>query len=429
MMKKMFVFLVVLLMTRLPVTLAENWNGWRGPRGDGTSSETGVPVRWDGESGHNVAWKVEVPGKGHASPIVWEGRIFLVTCVEDTGERVLLCLDCDTGRTIWQQTVIRAPLETLHRLNSRASSTPATDGQSVFVVFLEVDGQTVPAPNVGTPRPITPGVMVVASYDFDGNEQWKVKPGEFVSAHGFSSNPIVYGDLVIVNGDHDGDGYIVALDRLTGDIRWKTDRPNNTRSYVTPIIRTLGGRIQMVLGGSLSVFSYDPATGQAHWNIQGPTEQFVASVVSDDRMLYLTAGYPEKHILAIRPDGLGDVTDTHIEWRTKRGAAYVPSPIIEGPWLLVVSDAGVGSCFEAANGKRLWMERIGGGHSASMVSAEGKVYVLSDKGLTTVIRPGPELDIITTNRLGERCSASPAISGGRIYIRGENHLYAIGPSG
>ncbi len=425
-MKRVLVFLVLALTAKTPAILAENWSGWRGPRGDGTSLETEVPLRWDGEAGRNVAWKAEVPGRGHASPIIWDERIFLVTCVEDTKERVLLCLDCDTGRTIWRQTVVSAPLETLHRLNSRASSTPATDGKSVFVVFLEVDGKTVPAPNVGTPRPITPGVMVVASYDFDGNEQWKVKPGEFISAHGFSSNPVLYGDLVIVNGDHDGDGYIVALDRANGEVRWKTSRPNNTRSYVTPIIRTMGGRTQMVLGGSLSVFSYDPTTGRAHWNMRGPTEQFVASVVSDDKMLYLTAGYPEKHILAIRPDGLGDVTDTHVEWRTKRGAAYVPSPIIEGPYLLVVSDAGIGSCFEAASGMRLWMQRIGGGHSASMVSADGKVYVLSDEGAMTVIRPGPKFDVVAMNKLGERCSASPAISGGRIYIRGEKHLYAIG---
>ena len=425
-MKKVLVLWVLASLAMAPAVRAENWSGWRGPRGDGTSLETEVPLRWDGKADRHVAWKIEVPGKGHASPIVWAERIFLVSCDEEKKERVLLCLDRDTGRTIWRRPVVSGPLETLHRLNSRASSTPATDGKSVFVVFLKVDGRTVPAPNVGTPRPITPGVMVVASYDFEGNEQWKVKPGEFISAHGFSSNPVLHGDLVIVNGDHDGDGYIVALDRASGDVRWKTSRPNHTRSYVTPIIRTMGGRTQMVLGGSLSVFSYDPTTGKAHWNIRGPTEQFVASVVSDDKMLYLTAGYPEKHILAIRPDGRGDVTDTHIEWRTNRGAAYVPSPIIEGPYLLVVSDAGIGSCFEAASGKRLWMERIGGGHSASMVSADGKVYVLSDEGVTTVIRPGPKFDVVAMNKLGERCSASPAISGGRIYIREEKHLYAIG---
>jgi len=367
-----------------------------------------------------------VEGVGHSSPIVWGERIFLGSCLEDENERVLLCLDRDTGKTLWQKTVFSAPLETKHRLNSRASGTPATDGKSVFVAFLEVDGRTIPAPNVGTPRPITPGVMVVSSYDLDGNEQWKVKPGEFISAHGFSSNPVLYGDLVIVNGDHDGDGYIVALDRASGDVRWKTSRPNNTRSYVTPIIRTMDGRTQMVLGGSLSVFSYDPATGKPHWNIRGPTEQFVASVVSDEKMFYLTAGYPEKHILAIRPDGSGDVTDSHIKWRTNRGASYVPSPIIEGPYLVVVSDAGIGSCFEAASGDRLWMERLGGGHSASMVSAGGNVYVLSDEGVMTVIRPGPKYNVVAKNKLGERCSASPAISGGRLYVRGEKHLYAIG---
>ena len=425
-MKHALVFLVFVSLTKGTLVLAENWPGWRGPRGDGTSTETEVPVRWDGETDQNIAWKVKLPGVGHASPVVWDKKVFLVSCIEEKKERVLLCLDRDTGVKLWQKTVFTAPLETLHRLNSRASGTPATDGKSIFVAFLEVDGRTVPAPNVGTPRPITPGVIVVASYDLDGNEQWKVKPGEFISAHGFSSNPVLHDDLVIVNGDHDGDGYIVALDRANGNVRWKTDRLNNTRSYVTPIIRDMDGRTQMVLGGSLSVFSYDPATGKPHWNIRGPTEQFVASVVSDGSMFYLTAGYPEKHILAIHPDGRGDVTDTHIKWRTNRGASYVPSPIIEGPYLVVVSDAGIGSCFEAASGDRLWMDRIGGGHSASLISAAGNVYLVSDEGVTTVIRPGPQFEVVAKNALGERGSASPAISGGRIYIRGEKHLFAIG---
>ena len=148
-------------------------------------------------------------------------------------------------------------------------------------------------------------------------------------------------------------------------------------------------------------------------------------MVYDGRFLFITGGFPARHILAIRPDGSGNVTDTHIAWRTNRGAAYVPSPIVEGPYFLIVSDNGIASCFEAKNGNRLWMERLGGGHSASTVSAGGLVYFVSDKGVTTVVRPGKKFEVVAKNELGERCSASPAISGGTIYIRGHKNLFAI----
>ncbi len=405
---------------------AENWNGWRGPRGDGTSHEQELPIEWDGRSGHNVRWKVAVPGEGHSSPIVWDDRVFLTSCLNDSQERLLLCFDRHTGRQLWRQTVLRSKLETKHARNSRASSTPATDGELVVVAFLQVDGRTIPAPNVSTPRPITPGEIVVAAYDLQGNQKWQTEVGSFVSAHGFCSNPVIYQDLVIINGDHDGDAYIVALDRHTGQERWRDQRENKTRSYVTPIIRDIAGRTQMVLSGSLSVVSYDPLSGRRHWKLDGPTEQFVASMVFDGKLLFLTAGYPEYHILAIRPDGSGQLGPQHIVWRTRRGAAYVPSPIVVGPYLLVVSDGGVASCFESATGQRHWMKRIGKRYSASPVAADGRVYFLADDGTTTVIRADRDFDKLAENRLGEPCSSSPAVSGGLLLIRGHQHLFAIG---
>ncbi|MFP6632966.1 MAG: PQQ-binding-like beta-propeller repeat protein [Planctomycetota bacterium] len=412
-----------------PQAAAENWQSWRGPRGDGTSSEKELPEKWNGRTGENIAWKVALPGVGHASPITWEDRIFTVSTLEATGERLLLCLNRKDGSLRWRQKVFKGPLETIHRLNSRASSTPATDGKLVFAAFLKVDGRTIPAPNVSAPRLITPGTILVAAYDLKGGEKWVVEIGDFISAHGFNACPIIYSDLLIINGDHDGDGYIAALERNTGKVRWKIDRKNKTRSYVTPIIREIDGRTQMVLSGSKSVASYDPATGKEHWFIDGPTEQFVASMVYDGKLLFITGGYPARHILAIRPDGRGNVTDTHIAWRTNRGAAYVPSPIVEGAYFLIVSDNGIASCFEAKSGKRLWMERLGGGHSASTVSAGGLVYFVSDKGVTTVVRPGSKFDVISKNELGERCSSSPAISAGTIYIRGHKNLFAIRTAG
>lgn len=395
------------LLSALAAARAENWPGWRGPRGDGTSLESQVPIRWSATE--NIAWKVPIPGTGHASPIVWDDRVFVVSCLEDAQQRVVVCLDRDSGRTLWQRSVLTAPLEGKHHLNSYASSTPATDGRYVYVSFLDRDE------------------MVVAALDFDGQPQWLVRPGKFCSKHGYCSCPVLFEDLVIVNGDHDGDAYIVALHKTTGQTVWKIPRENKTRSYVTPIIRDIDGRTQMILSGSKCVASYDPRTGRRHWILDGPTEQFVASPVYNGELLFLTAGYPEYHMLAIRPDGQGNITGSDkIVWRTREGAAYVPSPIAVGDYFLVVSDRGIASCFAARSGQRLWMQRMGPHFSASPVTASGLVYFLADDGTTTVVRPGPQYEVVARNELGEYCYASPAISGGRIFLRGEHHLYCIG---
>ena len=287
-------------------------------------------------------------------------------------------------------------------------------------------GKKVIAPNVSSERLITPGRIVVAAYDFAGKQQWKTDVGAFVSAHGFNSCPVLFEDLVIINGDHDGDAYIVALDRGSGEERWRTLRENKTRSYVTPIIRKIGERTQMILSGSHSVASYDPRTGKRHWIFDGPTEQFVASVVYNGEYVFLTGGYPERHIVALNPKGTGNITETHVAWRTIRGAAYVPSPIVAGKYLLVVADGGFISCFDAKSGKRHWRERLGGGHSASPVLADGIVYCLSDRGVATLIRPGEQFEVVAENRLDEPVSASPAISQGQIFVRSHQALYCIG---
>jgi len=409
----------------------ENWPGWRGPRSDGTSLEKNVPIEWDGPSGKNIAWRTGVPGVGHASPIVWDDRIFTVTCDEDAGDRLLLCFDRRSGRLLWQRVVLNSPLEKKHRLNSHASSTPATDGELVYVSFFELDPDA-PVNTEGVKyqlKSASPGWMAVAAYDFEGNRRWLVRPGAFSSCHGYCSPPLLFEDLVILNGDHDGASYLVALDRASGETVWKVPRKYGIRSYTPPIIREAAGRTQMVLSGSQRVSSYDPRTGKLHWWIEGPTEQYVASLVYNGRYFFLTAGFPTYHAMAIRPDGTGDVTDTAVVWHTTKGCAYVPSPIIAGggKYFLVVSDNGMASCFEAETGHRYWMERIGPHYSASPVEAEGLVHFVSDEGVTTVIRPDPELDVVAENRLGENCYASPAVSHGHIYFRGEQHLVSVGP--
>lgn len=388
---------------------AENWPGWRGPRGDGSSAEHGLPVKWDGPKGENIRWKVDLPGSGHSSPIVWQDRIFLVACREKDNERLLASLDRESGRLLWQQTVLTSPLEGKHKLNSFASSTPVTDGKQVYVSFLDKDQ------------------MFIAAYDFAGHQRWAVRPGPFASKHGYCSSPVLFENLVIVNGDHDGDAYLVALDRADGKIVWKTPRENKTRSYCVPIIRQIGDRTQMVLSGSKCVASYDPHNGRRYWIIDGPTEQYVASMVYNGKLLFMTAGFPDFHIQAIKPDGHGNVTDTAVVWHTTEACSYVPSPILsaDNRYFLITSDKGIGSCFEAATGKRHWMERLGTHFSASAVQVDGLVHFLADDGTTTVIRPGEKFDVVAENHLDEQCRASPAISQGCIYLRSDKHLWCI----
>jgi outer membrane protein assembly factor BamB len=401
----------------------ENWPGWRGPRGDGTSLEHGIPVRWSGTE--NVAWKVAVPHPGHASPIVWQNRIFLVGTDLEKQERILTALDRANGSVVWERSVVRTPLEEKHRLNSYSSSTPVTDGKLVYVSFLD-EGQ-----------------MFVAAYDIDGTERWKVHPGAFSSKHGYCSSPVLFEDKVIVNGDHDGDAYLVALDRQTGHTIWKTERENRTRSYCTPIIRDIGGRTQMVLSGSKCVASYDPRDGARHWIIDGPTEQFVASVVDGHDLLFVTGGFPEHHVLAIKPTGSGNVTGSHIAWRhAGKLASYVPSPIAVGDNFLVASDDGQATCLDVRTGNVQWSNHLSRHFSASLVAAGGLVYFLDDFGVTQVVKPGKTFEAVAVNKLFEAsesdakpqdevkdtCSASPAISQGQIFIRTDQSLYCIGKS-
>jgi hypothetical protein len=386
---------------------AEEWPAWRGPRGDGTSTETAVPVRWT--AAENVLWKTPVPGKGHSSPVVWGDRIFVTACDEERKERLLLCYDRPGGRLLWKQVVLTAPLEKKNGLNSYASGTPATDGRHVWVTFLEY-----------------PRIQVVC-YTVDGKEVWRRSPGEFHSVHGYCSSLLLYKDMLILNADQDAVAYIVAFDAAAGTERWRIDRPNRTRSYVPPVIFDAAGKRQMVLAGSKCVASYDPDTGRQFWIVDGPTEQFVASLVYADGIFFCTGGYPTLHLVGIRPDGAGNVTGTHAVWHQRKSPAYVPSPIAAGRLFFVVSDGGTASCLEARTGRYLWSQPLGRHYSASPVSAGGLLYFLDDDGETAVVRASDRFELVAKNPLGEECRASPAISHGHIYIRALANLYSIGP--
>jgi hypothetical protein len=402
---------IALLAVLAHTAIAEDWPTWRGPRNDGRSAEAAFPTSWS--QGDNVVWRTELPGEGHASPVVFGGKIFTVAATPDTQDRMLLCLDRTTGKVLWQQTVVKAPAEHVHRENSHASSTPACDGERVFCTFL--DGTEV----------------VVSAYSLGGKLLWQKRPGIFSSVHGFCSTPLPYKDKVIVNCDHDGPGYIVALSRTDGRELWRIERPNNTRSYCTPIIRQAAGRMQMVLSGSKCIASYDPDTGKQLWIVDGPTDQFVASPVYSEKtgLFYITGGFPDHHIMAIRPDGSGNVTSTHVVWHhhNAQGVSYVPSPIIEGDWFLVTDDRGFAHAFDAKTGDIVWSEKFGRSH-ASIVSAAGLLYFMNDAGVCRVVKPAEKFATVATNDLGEPAYASPALSNGQIFLRTDKALYCIGQS-
>jgi outer membrane protein assembly factor BamB len=410
-------FGLALVLSLIPVGgHAEEWPGWRGPRGDGTSRETGIPLDWNATN--KVLWKVPIPGRGYSSPIVWGDRLFVTTCLEKEQKRVLLCLERTTGKTLWERTVLSAPLEQKHRLNSFASATPATDGKHVYVAFLAY-------PN-----------MEVACYDFQGNQVWMTSPGQLLSRHGFCSSPVLYKDLVILNGDQDAKAYLVALDRKTGKERWRVDRPNRTRSYCTPIlIHTPESpeQTQLVLSGSKCVTGYDADTGKLLWIIDGPTEQYVASLVYHQGVLCMTAGFPEFHLMGIDPEGRGNITHTrYVLWHIPheengpKGASYVPSPIAANGLFFVISDRGYLNCLEARTGKRLWMEQLGRRHSASPILLQGQLLLPDDQGFVHVVAPTREFQPIRKIALGDECYASPAVANGRLYFRTLKYLWCMG---
>jgi outer membrane protein assembly factor BamB len=389
-------------------SLGENWPMWRGPRGDGTSLERGIPLHWSSTS--NVVWKTPVPGEGHSSPIVWGDRLFLTTALKEAQERCLLGFDRQTGRLLWQQAVLKSPLEPKNSENSYASTTAATDGERVYVTFLDQKE------------------VVVAAYDFTGKQVWLVRPGQFYSQHGFSHTPILFEDRVLIACYSKGENFIVALAAKDGQTLWKLPCENATQSYSPPLVREMAGRVQMVVAGNKAVTSLDPKTGRVLWVSDGPSEDCVITPVFNDRagLVLSCSSWPKRVLQGIRPDGEGNVTATKVVWSTTEGAPYVPSPISVGEWFFTSGFATKEAfCFEAATGKVLWHEKVGL-HHASPVASGDRIYFLNDDGVAHVVKAGPQFELLARNELGEKTYASPAISQGRIYLRSFQNLYCIG---
>jgi outer membrane protein assembly factor BamB len=384
---------------------AEDWPEYRGPTGQGHSSERGLPLDWS--ESRNVAWKTAVPGRGWSSPVVAGGRVWVTTATEKGASLRALAFDVETGRELVNTEVVRIRGgELLNPKNSRASPTPIVEGDRVYVHF---------------------GADGTAALTTSGDVVWKIQL-RYESQHGNGGSPVLYGDLLILSCDGSDTAFVVALDKRTGKVRWKTSRRYPAdQAYSTPLVIRVGEKDQVVSVGAYRTTAYDPETGKEIWRVSyADGFSNVPRPVFGQGLVYIATGFQQPSLLAVRPDGTGDVTKTHIAWTLQRAAPYTPSPLLVGDELYVVSDIGIATCLDAKTGETHWQQRLGGNFSASPVFADGRIYFLSEEGAATVIAPGTVFRKLTTNQLDGATLASIAVSGGSLFIRSNTHLYRIG---
>jgi outer membrane protein assembly factor BamB len=403
------------LLLSVPLGAAEGdrfWPQWRGPLLTGVATQGNPPVEW-GE-GKNVKWKVEVPGLGSGTPVVWGGTIYVLTAVPAGNAQrfTILAVDRKDGKVLWQK-VLReeVPHEGHHATNTFASHSALTDGEHVYAFF---------------------GSRGLYALDLRGNVKWEKDLGDMNIKLGFgeAASPALHGDRLVVNWDHEGASFIVALDKRTGKELWRVPREEKT-SWSTPLVVEHGGRAQVITSATSRVRSYDLANGELIWQASGMTANAIPTPVYADGLVFLTSGFRGNALMAVRlADAKGDITDTPaVVWRFDRDTPYVPSPLLYGDQLYVLkSNNGILSAFEARTGKRLYGEqRLEGVPNvyASPVGVAGRVYVAGRDGGVAVVQHGPQFKLLALNRLDDGFDASPVPVGDELYLRGRKYLYRI----
>ncbi len=392
---------------------ATDWPWWRGPSRDGlAAADQSPPQTWSATE--NVLWKRTIPGRGHGSATVVGDQVFLATADHEREAQSVLCLNRNSGDLLWQNDVHHGKFETKgNTKSSLASSTPACDGTRVFINFLH------------------DGAIYTTALSRDGKLLWQTKVTDYVLHQGFGSSPALYQSLVLVSADNKGTGAIVALDRATGAVVWKQERPK-LPNYASPIVLNVAGRDQMLLTGCDLVTSFDPLTGKKLWEAPGSTTECVTSTVTDGGLIFTSGGYPKNHLAAMKADGSGQIA-----WENN-SRVYVPSLLARDGYLYAVLDAGVAMCWKADTGAEVWKNRLGGTFSASPVMVGNVVYATNEAGRTFVFRATPEgFESLAENQLGDETFATPTICGSRIYLRvaaNENErrqetLYCLGNPG
>ena len=424
-----FVSAFVLLFLSVPVLAQEpeQWSRLRGPNGQGISTATGLPTHWSDTE--NIAWKCPIPGEGWSSPVIWNDHIFLTTATDGGKECRVIAVNRKDGKILWNQSVFTQELKMQHERNSRATPTPVTDGQRVYAVF----------PN---------GHFV--ALDFAGNVVWKNTELNFYSQHGFGASPIVYGDLLIApinpsidpsNNPNDEPvrngwqlpwdrSYLWALDKNTGKERWKTMRGMSRISHSTPVVIQVNGKEQIVSMVGDVIQGFEPATGTLIWTVQNSGEPAVPIPAIGEGMVFMCPS-PGSPIFGIKTDGQGDVTDTHVVWRLSQHFPMTSSFLYVKPCLYVATERNSFVALHAETGKVLWERRLQGRPDSSPIFADGKIYVTTHEGVTTVFKPNADpkvpAEIIATNEIGETTvQATLAIAGKQIFIRTDKELWCVG---
>jgi outer membrane protein assembly factor BamB len=420
-----------------PADAEKYWGQWRGPDATGVSRQGNPPIEWSETK--NVRWKIEIPGKGYGTPVVWGDRLFLLTAVpveepavptpapepQEGGQRrrrpkitpsmqkfVVIAIDRRDGSILWEKTAREElPHEGTHPDGSWASASAITDGQHVYAYF---------------------GSHGLYGFDMKGSLVWEVDLGEMKTRRGFGegSSPALHGDKLVVNWDHEGQSFIVALDKTTGKELWRTNRDEAT-SWSSPLIAEHGGKAQVITSATNRIRSYDLETGKQIWEASGMTVNTIPTPVAADGMVYATSGFRGSALLAINlADAKGDIDGSGaIVWKYDRDTPYVPSPLLYKDTIYFFKvNSGILSCFNAKTGEQYYgPQRLGDVMNvyASPVGAQDRVYITGRGGTTLVIRHGPKFDVLATNDLDDRFDASPAVVGDTIYLRGHRNLYAI----
>lgn len=404
---------IVVLLLIADTTFAHDWTRFRGPNGSGISEDDSIPAQW---AKSDFAWQIELPGKGHSSPVIWGDRLFIQSADPKTGMQHVLGINTGDGKIVWKRDYPKSA-NRLHGKSSYASSTPAVDADYVYAAWAD------------------PEHTILAAFDHDGAEQWTIDLGGWVGQHGFGTSPMIIDDLVILgssqepekraDGDTPRDTFVAAVDRKSGKLRWKTPRAINTASYSVPCIRkSENGREELIfLSTAEGIFALDPQTGSETWSTGDKT--FTMRTVSSpvlwkDLIVGTTgSGGGGNYIVAHRPGQAAPV------YEIKKEAPYVPTPVVDGDLMFLWSDKGIVTCIEAATGNQVWQKRVGGGYSGSPVRAGNKIFCVDEEGTVVAVAAEREFKELGRNPLGEQSHSTPAIAGGRLYVRTVSHLHAI----
>jgi outer membrane protein assembly factor BamB len=381
-----------------------DWPEFRGPGAQGHALAAKLPAQFGPDK--NLKWKVTVPGAGWSSPVIVKSRIYLTTAISHGGGFSLnsLCLDAATGQLVWNRPIISvAKPSRTHRKNSQASPTPIVNGDRIYVHF---------------------GHMGTACLDLQGKIIWKNETIKYSSVHGNGGTPVLVNGKLIFSCDGSRDPFVMALDAKHGKKVWRINRSGNAKrkfSFSTPLVLRTGA--QVLLPGSDMIGAYDPDTGREIWKATFSGYSVIPRPVVGHGMVYFSSGFDRATAIAVKLGGKGDVTESHAGWTLSKGAPHTPSMLLLGDELYMVSDGGIASCVEAKTGKVIWTERLGGGHSASPIYADGKLYFSNEAGVVTVLEEGRKFRVLAKNDLGERTLASPAVADGALFIRTAGHLW------